>query len=165
MAAGDLSLYDDAKVLEMRQTIADFLMLALSFIRIELFPGSVIIEATVEVPAADAQSKQADLESGFGSSELLKSQLNVTALSEPTITTQLIGGGPIGGASAGGDGDDDELSGGVIAAIVVLVLAVVVLVPLLVFYVRHKDAKGSNGHSVTVTSNTKQAPRSQPDSQ
>lgn len=160
MAAGDLSLYDDAKVLEMRQTIADFLMLALNFIRIELFPGSVIIEATVEVAAADAESKQADLESGFGSSALLLSQLNVTALSEPTITTQAIGT-RAGRASAG---DDDKLSGGVIAAIIILVLAFVTLVPLLVYYLRQKSNKDHVDRgslpSVTVKSSTKQA---QPD--
>jgi len=160
MAAGDVALYDEAKVLEMRQIIADYILVVLSVIQIEVFAGSVIIEATVEVPAAEAQSKKAELESGFGSSTLLASQLNVTALSEPTISMLTIGTTADNGA---GSDDDNKLSGGVIAAIVILVLAVVVLVPLLVYHIR-QNAKG-NGSSVTVTSNTKQAPHSQPDSQ
>lgn len=81
MASGDMSLYDAAKVLEMRQIIADFLLVVLSMVQINVFAGSVVIEATVEVPAVEAESKKAELESGFGTSELLASQLNVTALS------------------------------------------------------------------------------------
>lgn len=153
-------MFDSAKVLAMRQTIAEFLMLALALIRVEIKAGSVIVEATVEVPAADAESKKAELVSGFGSAELLSSQLNVTALSEPVIVTQTSGAPRI--ESVGGNKSGDNLSAGVITAIILLVLAFAILVPLLVYY--HSQKSKKDGSVVTVKSNTKQVPPSRPDS-
>jgi len=134
----------------MRQAIAEFMRLALSLVHIDVKAGSVIVEATVEVPAADADTKRADLELGFGSKAAISSRLNVTALSEPSFDSPNNG--------------DSKLSGGVIAAIVILVLAFAVLVPLLVCYFRGKTDGGDK--KVTVTSNTKAKPPTvgQPDS-
>ena len=122
-ASGSVSDYSDTSALQ--TSIADNAGVDPSAVSISVVAASVIITATIKVPASTtADALQATLTSRLGTAASASTALGITVESEPTIVAR--GALAIGDqeASVEGDKDDDtpKIVGGVIGGVVGVIL-------------------------------------------
>ena len=139
-ASGSLSDYSDISGLQ--TAIADNAGVDPSAVSISVVAASVIITATIKVPASTtADALQATLTSRLGTAASASTALGITVESEPTIVAR--GALAIGDqeASVEGDKDDDtpKIVGGVIGGVVG-----VILLCLVVYFVTKRLNEGTD---------------------
>ena len=122
-ASGSVSDYSDTSALQ--TAIADNAGVDPSLVSISVTAASVIITATIKVPASTtADALQATLTSRLGTAASASTALGITVESEPTIVAR--GALAIGDqeASVEGDKDDDtpKIVGGVIGGVIFVII-------------------------------------------
>ena len=122
-ASGSVSDYSDTSALQ--TAIADNAGVDPSAVSISVVAASVIITATIKVPASTtADALQATLTSRLGTAASASTALGITVESEPTIVAR--GALAIGDqeASVEGDKDDDtpKIVGGVIGGVIFVII-------------------------------------------
>ena len=108
MASGDVSNYADTSSL--RQTIATAAGVDASLVTISVKSASVIITATIAVPATTtAAAVQSTVSSNLGTTAAASAALGITVEAVPTIAVQAGSGGGEGvGGGGGGEGEADS---------------------------------------------------------
>jgi hypothetical protein len=112
-ASGTVSDYSDTTAL--RRSLAASAGVDPSSIVIEVAAASVIITATITVPASSAASVQNSLSSRLGTAAAASAALGITVESDPTVTTSSATPKALTGVGASNiEGDSDSSSMGAI---------------------------------------------------
>jgi len=134
-ASGSVSDYSDTTAL--RRSIAASAGVAPSSTVITVAPASVIITATITVPASSATRVQTALSSSLGTAAAASAALRITVESDPTVTISSSAPKAVTGAGASNvEGDSDSSPIGAIIGGLVAIVAVGALVGAGVYYVK-----------------------------
>ena len=123
-ASGSVSDYSDTSALQ--TSIADNAGVDPSLVSISVVAASVIITATIKVPASTtADALQATLTSRLGTAASASTALGITVESEPTIVAR--GALAIGDQEASVEGDKDDDTPKIVAGVIGGVVGVILL--------------------------------------
>ena len=139
-ASGSVSDYSDTTAL--RRSIAASAGVAPSSTVITVAAASVIITATITVPASTAASVQTKLSSSLGTAAAASAALGITVESDPTVTVSSATPKALTGVGASNiEGDSDSSSMGPIIGGAVGAVAVVAALVGVGVYVKKKSKK------------------------
>merc|ERR1719247_2760908 len=87
VASGSVNDYTEAVLKDLRKKNANMLAIKKKLVTVTVGAGSVIITATIAVPAATAAAVQATVSSNLGTAAAASTALGITVEAAPTITT------------------------------------------------------------------------------
>ena len=121
-SSGSVSDYTDSDRSSLKQNVANVAGVDRSFVTIQVTAASVIITATIAVPASMTADKvQSSLAARFDTANAASTALGITVVSKPSVVIHDDGGHPVVGRS------DDGVPSIIIVPVAVIVIGACVL--------------------------------------